>query len=118
MEISAEVLRQLEMAQAQLAQNMEAGTPPVSPVPGTCAGTPQVFGAAGSGIAKHVLVDHYMTSSSRRLWAYAGNAWRSRAITNTDEQGLAQIAYAANRVDVWWDSGNNLTIVRCWKTFK
>lgn len=117
MEISTDVLQQLEMAQAQLAQSMEAGTPPVSPVLGTSAGTQQVFGAAGSDTAKHVLVDHYMTSSSRRLWAYADNGWRSRAITNTEEQGLAQIAYAANRVDVWWDNSNNLTIIRCWKTF-
>lgn len=117
MEISTDVLQQLEMAQAQLAQSMEAGTPPVSPVLETSAGPQQVFGATGSDTAKHVVADHYMTSSSRRLWAYAGSAWHSRAITNTEEQGLVQIAYAANRVDVWWDKSNNLTMVRCWKTF-
>jgi hypothetical protein len=73
------------------------------------------FGAGGSGTAKHVLLDHYFASLHRRLWAYAGGAWRGRNVSNTEEQGLAQVAFASNRVDAWWDSSNKLTILRCWK---
>jgi hypothetical protein len=114
-EVSADVMQQLEQAQAELAQTMEAGGPPVAAevaVPGI----PQVtVGAAGSGQANHVLVDHYFTSSLRRLWAYAGGAWRYRNVSNTEEQGLAQVAFASNRVDAWWDNNNVLSLLRCWK---
>lgn len=114
-EISTEIMLQLEQAQAALAQNMAAGGPPVAAEVTTTSIAEPTFGAAGSGKAKHVLVDHYTTSSSRRLWAHAGSAWRNASITNAEEQGLAQVAFAANRVDVWWDGSNKITIMRCWK---
>jgi hypothetical protein len=116
-EISSEILMQLEQAQAALSQTMVAGGPPVAPEAMTHSIGEPIFGAAGSGSAKYVLVDHYTTSSSRRLWAHAGSAWRSVPIANAEEQGLAQVAFAANRVDVWWDSSNKINIMRCWKNF-
>ncbi|MCK5517405.1 MAG: hypothetical protein KAI39_11065 [Desulfobulbaceae bacterium] len=117
-EISAEIMMQLEQAQIALSQNMVAGEgPPVAPEAMASNITDSTFGAAGSGKAKYVLVDHYTASSSRRLWAHAASAWRSVPITNNEEQGLAQVAFAASRVDVWWDSNNKIKIMRCWKIF-
>jgi hypothetical protein len=115
-EVSAEIMQQLEQAQIELARSMEAGGPPTAPELTASASAEPIFGAAGSGQAKHVLLDHYFNSSFRRLWAYAGGAWRHANITNTEEQGLAQVAFAANRVDAWWDNNNKLRILRCWKT--
>ena len=113
-EVSAEVMQQLEQAQAELAQSMEAGGPPVAAEVAAPEAAEVTFGAAGSGQAKHVLLDHYFTSSVRRLWAHAGGQWRYANVTDTEEQGLAQVAFASNRVDAWWDS-NKLKILRCWK---
>jgi hypothetical protein len=28
---------------------------------------------------------------------------------------VAQVAFAANRVDIWWDNNNAVTVVRSWK---
>lgn len=117
MEISPDILQQLEVAQAEMVQNMENDGPP-EPFEShaSLAGNP-VLGAAGSSMAKHILIDHYMTGSTIRLWAYADNAWRSRLITGTDEQGVAQVAYLASRVDVWWNNSDSINLVRCWKVF-
>jgi len=115
-EITAEVEQQLMEAQAELAQSMEADGPPVEEMAATEAlGT--VFGGAGSGQAKHILMDHYFTSALRRLYVHAGGAWRYRNVTNIEEQGLAQVAFASDRVDSWWDNSNILKIMRCWKNF-
>ena len=114
-EVSKEVMQQLEQAQTELAQSMEVGGPPVAAELTAPESTEITFGAAGSGQAKHVLMDHYFTSSTRRLWAYTGGGWRSADVTNTEEQGLAQVAFSSNRVDTWWDGNNKLTIMRCWK---
>jgi hypothetical protein len=114
-EISAEVMEQLEQAQAELAQSMEAEGPPVVTELVAAEAAETLFGAAGSGKAKYVLLDHYFTSSLRRLWAHGGGSWRYRNVTNTEEQGLAQVAFASNRVDAWWDGSNQLKILRCWK---
>jgi hypothetical protein len=73
--------------------------------------------AAGCAAALHVMVDHYFTSPLRRLMAFAGGAWRYRNVTATEEAGLAQVAMAADQVVVCWDTGNQLTLVRCVKTF-
>jgi hypothetical protein len=113
-EISAQIMQQLEKAQAELAQSLEAAGPPVAPEV-TAMGS-ETVGAAGSGQAQHVLVDHYFTSSLRRLWAYSGG-WKWADIGAAEEQGLAQVAYAATRVDIWWDDQNKLRQVRCWKSF-
>lgn len=111
-EISAEVMQQLEQAQADIANTLEAQGPPVEVVLTADA----VVGAAGSGVSKHVLLDHYFNSSTRRLWAHSGE-WRHRNVTTAEEQGVAQVAFLADRVDVWWDSNNSLTMLRCWKNF-
>ena len=116
-EIIPEVLQQLEQAQAELTQSMEAGGPPVAAEISTPGVAQPIFGAAGSGTAKYVLLDHYTASSLRRLWVHEGGKWRGRNVTNTEEQGLCQVAFAANRVDVWWDNSDQLTIMRCWKNF-
>jgi hypothetical protein len=109
-DVSAEVMRQLEEAQARFAATAAA----VVPVP---AGPLAAVGAAGCGLAQHVLVDHYFTSALRRLWVFAGGEWRYRDVTNVEEQGLAQIAYTATRADACWDANNLITFLRCWKTF-
>jgi hypothetical protein len=115
-EVTAEVEQQLVEAQAELAQSMEADGPPVEEMAATEA-LKTVFGAAGSGQAKHILLDHYFTGALRRLWVHSGGAWRYRNVTNIEEQGLAQVAFASDRVDSWWDSSNILKIMRCWKNF-
>jgi hypothetical protein len=115
-EVTGEEMRQLEEAQAELAQSMEAAGPPVEEMAATEA-LETVFSAAGSGQVKHILMDHYFNSALRRLWVYAGGAWRYRNVTNIEEQGLAQVGFASNKVDAWWDSSNILKILRCWKNF-
>ena len=115
-EVTAEVEQQLVEAQAELAQSMEADGPPVEEMAATET-LKTLFGAAGSGQAKHILLDHYFTSALRRLWVHAGGAWRNRNVTNIEEQGVAQVAFASDKVDAWWDSSNILKILRCWKHF-
>ena len=114
-EISAEVMQQLEQAQAELAEGMEAEGPLVATELLAPAAAEIMFGAAGSGRAKYALLDHYFTSSFRRFWLHAGGAWRHRNVTNTEEQGIAQVAFASDRLDGRWDSDNRLTTLRCWK---
>jgi hypothetical protein len=117
-EISAEVLQQLEQAQADLMQRELTSGPPTAPeamMQPAAAGT--LFGAAGSGQAVHVLEDHYFTGSLRRIYVYAGNTWRYRNVTDAEEQGLAQVLFGSTRVDAWWDDSNVITMLRCWKTF-
>ena len=115
-EVTGEEMKQLAEAQAELAQSMEEAGPPVEEMAATEAlGT--VFGAAGSGQAKHILLDHYFNSALRRLFVHSGGAWRYRNVGNIEEQGLAQVAFASDRVDSWWNSSNILTMMRCWKNF-
>jgi hypothetical protein len=116
-EISLEIMQQLEQAQAELAQMIKAGGPPLPTevtAPGVAAAA---VGAAGCAKADHVLMDHYFTSSLRRIWAYASASWHYRNVTATEEQGIAQVAFAADRVDVCWDDNNQLTLLRCWKSY-
>lgn len=114
-EVTQQELDQLAEAQAQL-DSFSTGGPPVATQVASFAAAEQTFGAAGSGTAKHVLVDHYFTSSFRCMWAYV-DKWRNQTIGSAEEQGLAQIAYASNSVDVWWDASDKLTMIRCWKHF-
>lgn len=115
-EVTAKVEQQLAEVDAELAQSMEAAGPPVEEMAATET-LKTLFGAAGSGQAKHILMDHYFTSALRRLYVHAGGAWRYRNVTNIEEQGLAQVAFASDRVDAWWDSSNILKVMRCWKHF-
>jgi hypothetical protein len=115
-EISPAIMQQLAEAQAALMSEPATGPPVMEDIEeGEFAA--EMFGAAGSGQAAHVLVDHHFTSSARRLWAHAGGAWRHANIGSADEAGIAQVAFLATRTDAWWDASNKLTILRCWKSF-
>jgi len=113
-DISAEIMHELEQAQAQFSADELQG-PSMELV--AVVGPAVVSGTAGSGTAQYLLVDHDPASAARRLWAYVANVWHYRDVTNVDEQGIAQVAYAANRVDVYWDANGQITLVRCWKMF-
>lgn len=70
--------------------------------------------AAGSGSAKYVLLDPYFGASSGTFWAFDGTTWRAAGTGEpAGEQGIAQVAFAANKVDMWWDANGKLTTVRC-----
>jgi len=116
-EIGPDILHQLELAQAEIDQGTLAVGPPVATETSISVSSQTVFGAAGSGTAKHVLLDHYMSGSVRRLWTFVDNAWRYQNITNVEEQGVAQVAFAASRVDAWWNTNNQMSLLRCWKIF-
>lgn len=117
MEISPTIMQQLEEAQAQVAAGTTLAGPPVAPeVSATDTGV-FGFGASGSGQAVHVLLDHYFTSTSKVLYAFAGNSWRHALVSPDDEQGIAQVAFSADRIDAWWNDSNKVTVLRCWKTF-
>lgn len=113
-EMTAEIIHQLEMAQARLGTGT-LQAPALAPV--AAAGPAVVTGTAGGGTVQYVLVDHDPGGAFRRLWAYCANAWHYRDVTNADEQGIAQVAYAANRVDAYWDANDQITLLRCWKNF-
>ena len=72
--------------------------------------------AAGNGTAKYLLLDHYFGGANGTFWTFDGTTWRAAGTGEpSDEQGFAQVAFAANRVDMWWDANNAVTIVRSWK---
>jgi len=107
-----EIMAELEAESEKLRAEAEAPKVAVEPVAAALeeaakevyVSMPEVglVAAAGSGTASYALVDYSFTSSYRVLWAYAGNAWRRRAIND------AQVA--------WW-TDSKLTFVRCWKKF-
>jgi len=68
----------------------------------------------GCGAADYVLVDKHF-GGAVVLWAYAGGAWRHKVVTDAELAGVAQELFAATRADVCWD-GDQLTLVRAWKT--
>ena len=85
------------------------------PVVGATA-TPGGAPAAGNGTAKYLLLDHFFGGASGTFWTFDGTTWRAAGTGEpTDEQGMAQVAFASNRVDMWWDDNNAVTVVRCWK---
>jgi hypothetical protein len=116
-EISAEIWAQLDEAQAALEPLLDA-TGPMLPAEATMpeVGDPLV-GAGGCAVATNLMLDHYFTSPLRRVYANASGAWRYRNVTATEETGLMQVAFAADQVVVCWDASNQLTIIRCVKTF-
>jgi hypothetical protein len=71
----------------------------------------------GAATASYLLVDHYFGGSAGTFWAYDGSQWHPAGTNQpADEEGIAQVAFASNRVDVDWDDGSNaLTLARCWK---
>ncbi|MEA5454017.1 hypothetical protein SPF06_04700 [Sinomonas sp. JGH33] len=73
-------------------------------------------GAGGSATTHYLVLDHYFSGGPAALWAYDGAAWRAGLVAEPgDEQGVVQVAFAANRVDVWWDSSGSLSVIRSWK---
>lgn len=82
----------------------------------TTPATPGGAPAAGNGTAKYLLLDHFFGGANGTFWTYDGATWRAAGTGEpADEQGMAQVAFAANRVDMWWDGNDAVTIVRCWK---
>jgi len=118
-QVSPEILKQLEEAQAKLAQPTRAAAQTPGPALMMQKEATMADGAAsapsGNATANYVLVDHFFGSAYRTLWAYANGAWHAVGAADAEEQGVAQVAFASNRVDVWWDNNNQLTIMRCWK---
>jgi C1A family cysteine protease len=76
---------------------------------------PDVEPTQDSGTAQYVLVDKVF-GGAVIVWAYAGGSWRHRYISDGDLTGVAQVLFAASRVDVWWD-GDEITLIRPWKSF-
>lgn len=74
----------------------------------------EVESAGGCGYAQYVLVDYSCTSSSRVLWAYAGDKWRYKIITDAELSGLAKVVMEASKVYVCWKE-NELTFIRSFK---
>jgi hypothetical protein len=70
--------------------------------------------AAGCGWASHLLVDYSFTSRSRTLWAYAGNKWRYRRITESQVNSIAKLLMEASKIWVCWKDGE-MTFARAVK---
>ena len=123
-----------KLARATARRAAEAAAPPAPPVPAPPPPAPQQQtrvkqptiadeespngspGGAGSGTAKYLLLDHFFGGGTGTFWTYDGTTWRAAGTGEpSDEQGFAQVAFAANRVDMWWDANNAITIVRSWK---
>lgn len=117
MNIDPTIMRQLEEAQAAVETTAPMSGPPIAPNAITSDADVFSVGAAGSGQAVHVLLDHYFTNTNAFFWAHAGGSWRHASVTADDEAGIAKVAFEADRVDTWWNSANKVTILRCWKTF-
>jgi hypothetical protein len=121
-EPNAEVLRKLEEATTKRRSSSER-TPAVDPPPLTQQKEATLGGAAassqapsGNATAKYLLIDHYFGGSKGTFWAYDGTKWYGASTGQpADEQGICQVGFASNRVDMSWDNNNVLTLVRCWK---
>jgi hypothetical protein len=123
---SAEVLAKLNEAmdaRRAAAQAVPSITPPpvrFAKQPTTVSTAAGLAPGAGNATAKYLLVDHYFGGSAGTFWAYdtGTSQWYGAAESEPgDEQGIAQVAFAANRVDVNWNADSALTLARCWKYF-
>ena len=122
-EPSQEVVDQLGAATRAAGASPSSASPPGAPPdPGaapakqpTTAAAPAA-GAGGNATTHYVVLDHYFSGGPAALWAYDGAAWRAGLVAEPgDEQGVVQVAFAANRVDVWWDASGSLSVIRSWK---
>ena len=52
----------------------------------------------------------------RKLSVLAGGDWRTRSVSDTEMQGLVQVAFAADKIEASWDDSNFITRLSCWKT--
>jgi len=66
------------------------------------------------GYAQYLLVDYSFTSAARVLWAYAGDAWRYKVISDAEVAGIAKLLMESSKVYVCWEE-NKLTFVRGFK---
>jgi hypothetical protein len=118
-EPSMEVITKLQAATAAMKKSSDAAqavpSPPLKePTAADISSAPS--GTAGNAIAKYLLVDHYFGGTSGTFWGYDGTAWRAASESQpADEQGLPQVAFASNRVDIYWNASDALTLARCWK---
>ncbi len=114
-EFGSDLLAEMEEAEASI----EPWLAEIGPLPTELSmeAAGPLSAAAGCGTAQHLMMDRYFTSPLRRILAYAGGSWRYRNVTATEEAGLVQVAMAADQILVCWDTGNQLTQVRCVKTF-
>lgn len=69
---------------------------------------------AGCGWASHLLVDYSFTSGARTLWAYAGNKWRYKRITESQVNSIAKLLMEASKIWVCWKDGE-ITFARAVK---
>jgi hypothetical protein len=118
-EPSMEVITKLRAATAAMKKSPASAEAPPPPrlkeytAPDSASDAP---GAAGNATAKYLLVDHFFGGSSGTFWGYDGTTWRAAGESQPgDEQGLPQVAFASNRVDISWNASDALTLVRCWK---
>ncbi|SDO16966.1 hypothetical protein SAMN04515671_0020 [Nakamurella panacisegetis] len=122
-EPSASVREKLAQATARRASAPDGTQPPPAPAVRSAkqptimpAAAPDGSPSAGNGTATYLLLDHYFGGSSGTFWTFDGTTWRAAGTSEpADEQGLAQVAFAANRVDMWWDDSDAVTVVRAWK---
>ena len=125
-EPTPEVLSQLAQAAQRRATEQQGTTTPEAPPPGTpkpakqpttqASNAPDGSPSAGNSTAKYLLTDHYFGGSNGTLWTYDGTSWRAAGTSQpSDEQGIAQVAFTANRVDMWWDDNDSVTVLRAWK---
>jgi hypothetical protein len=117
-EPSMEVITRLQAATAAKKKSSAAAqavpSPPLKEP--TAADSSAAPGTAGNAVAKYLLVDHYFGGTSGTFWGYDGTTWRGASESQpADEQGLPQVAFASNRVDIYWDGSDALTLARCWK---
>ena len=116
-EPNAEVLSKLAVASSQSNKGVKPSVAPPAPAihrqkqPTIIEQAP-----AGGATATYLLVDHYFGGSAGTFWAYNGSQWFGASTSEpADEQGISQVAFASNRVDMNWDDSNALTLIRCWK---
>src|ERR1700675_4511809 len=119
-EPSMEVITKLQAATAAKKKSSDAAqavpAPPLKEP--TAADRSAAPGTAGNATAKYLLVDHYFGGTSGTFWGYDGTTWRAASESQpADEQGLPQVAFASNRVDIYWNASDALTLARCWKYF-
>jgi hypothetical protein len=117
-EPSTEVIAKLHAATAAMKKTSAAAAPEAPPLkePTVADSSSAPAGTAGNATATYLLVDHYFGGTSGTFWGYDGTTWRAASESQpADEQGLPQVAFASNRVDIYWNASDALTLARCWK---
>lgn len=120
-EPTQKIVDELDAAARAARAPSSASAPEVPPEPGSAPAkrpTPAAApaGTGGNATTHYLVLDHYFSGGPAALWAYDGTAWRAGLVSEPgDEQGVVQVAFAANRVDVWWDGNGSLNVIRSWK---